>query len=557
MSNTTQTKTSNYLQSTYAVTFNEDGKWLFAKSNQCVTLGKGLSSLVALIKSLTRSKKKKIIVWNYRLSEMVAWSGEENYDTVEKHSLNSFIVKFAKIDNIIFKNTKEFYRTTLLKIAEELNINSTNELSIVWQAAEHERLRNDGFISKIPMTAVGYVGRQINTLKGFYTTSNRKQGFDLYRLGQSITPETHKLIVDCKNGGLCGVDTGRLDSSINVNCYDFKSFYPWVMVSQVFPKYRYKMLHNINKARFDYFNEMAEEGRSLWIGRFKFKYIKAKEIDWLGFNGTISKEYCFTNLDYKIIQEDYDFEVEEITEFIPFVVCEKLPKSLRDYIIKQFNNKETFEKDTAEYAQAKVFLNCIYGLFNQNQEKYDKEIDCYRAKQRPLVIGKFVAAYGRYYLWEVMHNHNPLHWDTDGFKTEDLLVLDDYNKARRLKDDKGRLIKNDNGEDIMLGQLMCENKFVSCTVFGNKQYMLDNKLKIAGTNGDLAMEYFNKNNIIPSVGAVIPAEYTNRVSIKDHKIINVPYTIGSKNANSLSNMLSNIFDNSFGNEIFDIDKEIA
>ena len=62
------------------------------------------------------------------------------------------------------------------------------------------------------------------------------------------------------------------------------------------------------------------------------------------------------------------------------------------------------------------------------------------------------------------------------------------------------------------------------------------------------MEYFNKNNIIPSVGAVIPAEYTNRVVIKDHKIINVPYTIGSKNANSLNNMLSNIFE---------IDKEIA
>ena len=548
MSNTTQTKTSNsnYLQSTYAVTFNEDGKWMFAKSNECVTMGRGLSSLVMLIKSLTRSKKKKIVVWNYRLSEQVAWSGEENYDTVEKHSMRSFIVKYATIDNIIFKNTKEFYRTTLLKIAEELNINSTNELSITWQAAEQERLKNNGFVSKIPTTAVGYVGRQINTLKGFYTTSNRKQGFDLYRLGLSITPETHKLIVECKNGGLSGVDTNNLDFSTNVNCYDFKSFYPWIMVSQLFPKYRYKMLHNINKARFDYFNEKDD---CLWIARFKFKHIIAKGIDWLGFDDIISKEYCFTNLDYKIIQEDYDFEVEEIIEFIPFTICEKLPKSLRDYIIKQFNNKETFEKDTAEYAQAKVFLNCIYGLFNQNQEKYDKEIDCYRAKQRPLVIGKFVAAYGRYYLWEVMHNHNPLHWDTDGFKTEDLLVLDDYNKARRLKDDKGKPM------DIILGQLMCEHEFVKCTVFGNKQYMLDNKLKLAGTDGNLAMQYFNKNNIIPSVGAVIPAEYTNRVVVKDHKIINVPYTIGSRNMNSLSNMFENIFDNSFGNENFD--KEIA
>ena len=79
---------STYLQSTYAVTFLENNKWLFAKSNQCVTMGKGLSSLVTLIKSLTRSKKRKIVVWNYHLSEQVAWSGEENYDKIEKHSLN-------------------------------------------------------------------------------------------------------------------------------------------------------------------------------------------------------------------------------------------------------------------------------------------------------------------------------------------------------------------------------------------------------------------------------------------------------------------------------------
>ena len=104
-------KSSAYLQSTYAVTFNEDGKWMFAKSNECVTMGRGLSSLVTLIKSLTRSKKKKIVVWNYRLSEQVAWSGEENYDTVEKHSLNSFIVKFATIDNIKFQRVLSYYLT--------------------------------------------------------------------------------------------------------------------------------------------------------------------------------------------------------------------------------------------------------------------------------------------------------------------------------------------------------------------------------------------------------------------------------------------------------------
>ena len=268
--------------------------------------------------------------------------------------------------------------------------------------------------------------------------------------------------------------------------------------------------------------------------------IKAKEIDWLKIED--KREVVITNLDFKIIEEDYDFKIKLIKEIIPFFSAEPLPDDLRDLIMKKFNNKEKYTKGSEEYEQAKIFLNSIFGLFCQNQMKYNNAIDCKLARQRPLVIGRFVSAYGRYYLWEVMHNHNPLHWDTDGFKTEDLLVLDDYNKARRLKDDKGKLM------DIMLGQLMCEHRFVKWTVFGNKQYMLGNKLKLAGTDGDLAIEYFNKNNIIPSIGAVIPAEYTNRVVIKDHKIINVPYTIGSRNMNSLSNMFDNIFD---------IDKEIA
>ena len=497
---------SNYLQSTYAVTFNEDGKWLFAKSNQCVTMGKGLSSLVTFIKSLTRSKKRKIVVWNYHLSEQIAWSGEENYDTVEKHSLNSFIVKFATIDNIIFKNTKEFYHTTLSKIAEELNINSTNELSITWNAAESERLRNEGYISKIPTTATGYIRREIGALK---------LEEDFYRLGLSITEETYDLIKECSAGGLSGIDKIRRDIPVQVNCYDFKSFYPWIMVSQVFPYYYYRLRKNVSKQDFVRYIKDSP----LWIATMTFKYItpKAGQKNWLKMT-CVYEEHTITNLDFEILKGSYDFKIAEVKKLIRFLNPQPLPDKLKNYIFEKFRIKETYPKDTEEYIQAKETLNSIYGLFNQDRKKYNKPIDDRSAKQRPLVIGRFVAAYGRYFLWSIMKNSNPVHWDTDGFKTEEVLDITEYNQMRKIK-------------DSMIGQLMLEEQFAQVIVFGNKQYMINDKLKLSGTDGTLAKEYCNKISETPHCGLTIPPEYTTQVKRSGRKIVRLQYTIGKDDLN--------------------------
>lgn len=500
----------DFLNKTYAVTFDENGHWLFAKSAASVISGNGGESLIALIKSQTKSKKRKIVVWNFHLSEMVIWS-KLNFSHVEQHSMRSFIVKFANFENIEFRNAKEFYRSDIKKIAEKKNLSFKNELAIIWYAMELERLANGGKIHRIPVTAIGYVSRTITTLDGF-----NKNGMDLYRLGKSITPETHSVISDCKNGGLCGVDWGRIDYPCVVNSYDFKSFYPWIMSTQIFPAGRYICVHGLteNSFRFQRFNTKAQNGEMLWIARARFKYIRPKGVDWLGFNGNGQTIYTFTNLDYLILQADYEFLIEEFTEFIPFELCKKLPQVLRDYIGKQFQIKESFKKGSQEYENAKIFLNSIFGLFCQNQERYGKSIDCFTARQRPMVIGVFVTAYGRFFLWDIAHKHNPLIWDTDGFKTEDTLDLELFNQSRETI---GRM-----------GKLLCEAEYAQCTVFGNKQYCIDGVLKLSGTDGKLATEYCRKNNIIPKVGTVIPPEFTNKIVVKDNKMIKVPYTIGSK-----------------------------
>lgn len=504
-------KKEAYVNKTFALTFSEGGKWLFAKSKDSVISGKGIESLINLICSQTKSEKRKIIVWNFRLSEMVIWAGEESFEHVEKHTLRGYIIKYADFKNVKFKNTKEFYRMPLAELRQKKKLSFKNELAIVWHCAEAERLKNGGKVSRIPDTAIGYVSRQINGLAGFGA-----RGAELYRLGLSIDDETHKIISDCKNGGLCGVDFDRIDYSCVVNSYDFKSFYPWIMTTQLFPHSRYICIHGLQEKSFRFwrFNEKAKNGELRWIGRAKFAFIRAKGIDWLKFDSAIKDTYTFTDLDFRIIQRDYDYIIEEFTHFIPFEACQKLPGSLRGYIKEQFTVKERFEEGSAEYEEAKIFLNSIFGLFCQNHLVYGKSADCFTAKQRPLVIGVFVAAYGRFFLWDIARQHNPLAWDTDGFKTEDTLDLDLFNERRETI---GRM-----------GKLLCEAEYTDCTVFGNKQYILNGELKLSGTDGKLATEYCRIHGIEPHVGTVIPPEYTNRVIIQEKKTVNVSYTIGRK-----------------------------
>ena len=485
---------TTFYNQTLALTYTEDSKWQLALDKDKVLFGTGFGKLLTYIQD-NLVCKGKVVIWNYHLSEMIVWAGEENFTQILRPSKKSFRVKKAKIGNdIIFKNLREFYRINLDKIAAQQHINSTNELFIIWNAAEKERLRNEGDVSEIPTTMIGYTARELDKLNGFP------------RLGASITEETNNLILACKGGGLNGINEGLIDIPIYaVNCYDFKSFYPWIMVSQLFPQGKYSIHKNLSS--------FGAYKNKYWIARIEFSKIKAKEIDWLKIEDR--REVVITNLDFKIIEEDYDFKIKLIKEIIPFFSAEPLPDDLRNLIMEKFNIKEKYTKGSEEYEQAKIFLNSIFGLFCQNQMKYNNAIDCKLARQRPLVIGRFVSAYGRYFLWKVMRDSYPLQWDTDGFKTTKNLDFTLFNQMRKIK-------------DSMLGQLMLEEKNARVVVFGNKQYMINNKLKLSGTDGNLAKEYFDKIGEVPHCGSVIAAEYTSQVKVIDKEIIQFPYTIGGQ-----------------------------
>ena len=440
-------------------------------------------------------QNKKIVIWCYSMLQLYVDVGTEFFDDVLFRTEFGETPLYVKKDNIEIKNAKEFYKSwSLQEIAKNKNIPDTDELTIIYKAIESERQLCSS-ISRIPKSIIGYISREIN--------DTVYKNYCFKYLAKSISEDTHAVLAKCKSGGLSGIDDTFRDKTIIVNGYDFKSFYPWIMYTQLFPYTQYRLYKNVS------INALSNA--ELWVATIKFKKIIRKNIDWLKIRA--NKEVTITNLDFKIIQRDYIYEIDSIPEFIPFTHPRKLPECLRKLILEKFKIKESYPEDSEEYQHAKLFLNCIFGLFCQNRQKYKQDIDCWSAKQRPFVIGLFTAAYGRYYLWEVMHDKNPIHWDTDGFKAQEVLDFTEFNSQRKI-------------DGVMLGQLLEKETDAKLTVYGNKQYMLDDVLKLVGTDGQLALQYFKGK--VPKCGDVIPPEYTSRHIIKNNQIIKVNYTIGKE-----------------------------
>lgn len=507
----------SYKNITYAIEYNAEMRQITLYDGNILKTYNSITELGDALEHKTKSYKK--VVWCYNLSLMIAYIGEKDFDFVQRQSLKSTVVKYATMFNgdIIFKNLREYYsKMTLDKIKEMNRIDNsiTDEVVITWLSAEKEKLIHENRISKIKYTKASYVKAELSKEIGVY---------DFAGIYRNMNEKTHDIIANCKDGGLSGINDVFINQSVIVNSYDFKSFYPWIMCTRKFP---YRM-HYYGAISVDEGRELLKKHGCYFIATITFNYIipknKSNCRDWLNIQSYNETTITITGFDMHIICNSYDYDIKSIDEFIGFYWFSLLPKRVRNFIKKQYNVKETFEKNTDEYNIAKIAVNCIYGFFDTDPLKYGNDIDSYYAKRFPFAIGKFVAAWGRYYLWKAMKDHNPIHWDTDGFETADNLSL---NNELELNNTEREI------DDSHLGQLMCEHECAELTVFGNKQYLLNDTLKLSGTNGEKAMEYFN--NVLkrkPRAGDTIPGEYTNiviwdKVNGGGYKLR--PFTIGSK-----------------------------
>ena len=99
---------TTFYNQTLALTYEESGKWTLALDKDKVLFGTGFGTLLAYIQNSLVSQGH-CVIWNYYLSEMCVWAGEENFTEIQRNTKNKFKVMYANIgENITFKNTFAF-----------------------------------------------------------------------------------------------------------------------------------------------------------------------------------------------------------------------------------------------------------------------------------------------------------------------------------------------------------------------------------------------------------------------------------------------------------------
>lgn len=294
-----------------------------------------------------------------------------------------------------------------------------------------------------------------------------------------------------KNASLAPIIYSDINKELkNVYCYDFDSAY----IAQYYQtKFPYKFIeakeiddkneffvrakiYNI-KAKNPRFLSLSVADKSngkniLFPDKNSKRVLKADEI-------TLS---YFYKLETSIIFKDYTFE-KIVFEKIWKIEFKALPQSFRNKVLDLYNEKEELKKQGKPYADKKVILNRIHGLFLTKKDFCGKKEQIYRSL--PAQIGFYAIARQRRImrdLVELIGLENIVQSHTDSFK---------------VKFDCGEIVKNYNElhktkYSETLGLLEFEGKMEKVIYFSNTRakYILDNKFNIK--HGGISDEDANK-----------------------------------------------------------------
>lgn len=228
-------------------------------------------------------------------------------------------------------------------------------------------------IKTIPLTSTGYVRRDCrNAMRKNYKNRN-------VFVKSKLNLKQYRILKDAFRGG--NTASNRYNTGVilnDVNSYDIKSSYPFVMLAFEYPAG--EMLYRSIETRkeLDYYNN-----KYCTIGYYNFDRIELKDdipIPYLptakclhmenveAFNGRIlaakNVMIALTNIDFEIIEKQYNIEGLSIADFY-FMRKELLPAELRGQIIEYFTLKcklDGVQGKEYEYMKSKNKLNSIYGM---------------------------------------------------------------------------------------------------------------------------------------------------------------------------------------------------
>lgn len=415
---------------------------------------------------------------------------------------------------------KRYYFTPMSD--DEMNYCINDVVGLI-QAIEKRMVMYNDTLYTLPLTSTGYVRRVAKKAMIKWANYNR-----------TVFPTIgiFDLLEEAFRGGDTHANRYYVGKKIkNVVSYDRSSSYPDVIVNC---KYPYKF-YRIDKGKAI---ESIENGKAVLM-RISLRNVKQKDkfygCPYISFskcrkvknkiedNGRIiSAEYLettITDIDYKILIKEYDFEIEVIEAYSANYGM--LPKNLRDVVIKFFVDKTSLKNVDGQevfYMNAKELLNAIYGMMVQSPckdnilftegaenifslENVSREtlLNEYNKKAfLPYQWGVWVTAWARYRLKEVVNivGDNFVYCDTDSVKfvynDEIINNIQSYNEYRYNDSLKsGAYAKDSKGLVHYMGVYELDGEYKEFKTLGAKKYVYTDKQNelhttIAGVNKKLA-----------------------------------------------------------------------
>ena len=458
-----------------------------------------------------------------------------------------------------------------------------NDVKVVLAYIQEQIEQYDYNITKIPMTNTGRVRRFIRD-KCFFKGRNHKEvsgeKFKKYSdLMQelTLTPLEYKRVHDTFGGGFTHANYWYVGKRLEkVSSIDFTSSYPAVMLTEKFPMSKPIEIHPEGYEEMQTILNKATKENKGYIFFVVLKNIICKTME-----NYISSSKCFkeftenvtenngrvnnadriglyvTDIDFRIINQTYDFEVEQIGNVYEFHL-EYLPKPIIEGILELYEKKTTLkgvEGKEVEYLVSKGMLNSVYGMsvtalvraeniydnkaeewksVSINDEMIKEQIEKYNKNKKRFLYypwGVWVTAYARRNLWKgiIAMDADYVYSDTDSIKFLNLDqhkdFIESYNKIieKKLKlmcdyykiDFSRCKPKTIKGKEKLIGVWDFEGTYDYFKTLGAKRYLVykDGKyaLTVAGLDKKHGMDYikrqgktlkgifdfFNKDMLVP------------------------------------------------------------
>lgn len=341
----------------------------------------------------------------------------------------------------------------------------TNDVLIVMYYINEQLQIYNNNITNLPMTNTSRVRKFVRHNCYFTHKSHNKSDYKKYYKYRDmmnslqLTPDSYKQSKDSFMGGFVHANRHVTEEIIeDVTSIDIISSYPSVMVSEKFPMSKPIPIDLTKNDDFDFYGVCDSDNHNMiftitfnniisnfdydnYLSESKCNYLEGEITD----NGRVFSadvlETTITDIDFKIIEEVYDWDSIEITNVYMFY-SGYLPKPIIESVTELYKSKtelKGLEDYKLEYTQSKAMLNSVYGMtvtdINKDSAVYEGEDVVWDMKENSLEQniarynnnsgrflyypwGVFITAYARYNLWRMILSveEDYIYSDTDSIK---------------------------------------------------------------------------------------------------------------------------------------------